>query len=420
MTTHSLQRDEFYMLQGPAQLRVTAGVVEIIAARLGAGKELRIPLGKRVPVKVLEDATLEIEAGPEGFAKMDVGSIPSEWDQLVTRILGERKEGSLYTVMVMGEVDTGKTFFSTYLANRLMDSLKRTAILDCDTGQSDIGPPGTFGMLVMKEPTVFLSEVTPTYLYMLGAHSPGLHFLPALTGLDAMLVKARNEADVLVIDTTGWVQGDGGRAIKKAKLDIARPDIVILMQRGNELEHLVKHLPAKNVVRLPVSKKASPTSQMERKSLREHVSTVYFKDAKIIEIPFGQVFTDRAYFLTGTPVALEGTLHAEKLSGWEGTLVVSSGPLMPEMMKAWPDPKQLGRIMNFCAGEEKGVMVGLLDAQQDVLAIGRLEELDFLKNVFRVRTPFKGKSESVKGVQFGSLKLTEKGEEAGFLEPGSI
>ncbi|MBF0502182.1 MAG: hypothetical protein HQM09_18725 [Candidatus Riflebacteria bacterium] len=418
MTNHSLSHGEFFMLHGPANLRVTSGAVEIIAARLGTGKEVRVPLGKRVPVKVIEDASLDIEAGPEGFVKMDAWSIPPEWDQLVARVVGERKEGRLYTIMVLGEVDTGKTFFSTYLANRLMDSLKRTAILDCDTGQSDIGPPGTFGMLVMREPVVFLSETTPTHLYMLGAHSPGLHFLPALTGLDAMLAKAREESDALIIDTTGWVQGDGGRAIKKAKLDLARPDMVVLMQRGNELEHLVKHMPAGKIVRLPVSKKASPTSQMERKSLREHVSMAYFKDAKVVEIPFGQVFTDRAYFLTGTPVPLEGTLHSERLSGWEGTLVITSGPLMPEMTKAWP--KDLGRIMNFCAGEEKGVMVGLLDIDQNVLAIGRLEELDFLKNTFRIRTPLKGKPAAVRGIQFGSLKLSEKGEEAGFLEPGSI
>ncbi len=418
MKEYTLKSGEFYLLIGPAQLTVSNGAVEIIGAKLPCGNSLNVPLGKRVPVRALEDSALQLDVDGDNFTKMEATSIPNEWDLLATRIVNQRKDGKLFTIMVLGEVDTGKTFFSTYLANRLLEHLKRTAILDCDTGQSDIGPPGTFGMLIMKKPVVFLSEESATHLYLLGAHSPGLHFLPAMTGLTHMLEKAREEADALIIDTTGWVQGDGGRAIKKAKLDLVNPDMVILMQRGNELEHLVKHLPGDRIVRLPVSKKATPTSQMERKALREHVSVKYFKDARVIEVPFGQVYTDRSYFLTGTRIQLEGTLHAERLSGWEGTLVITSGELMPEQTKDWP--KDLGRLVNYVAGEEKGLMVALLDEKQNCLAIARLEELDFLNNKFRLRTPFKGGPEKVKGIQFGSLKLTEKGQEAGFIEPGAF
>lgn len=418
MKEQKIFKDEFYLLNGPAGFSVSIGSVEVIGAKIGKGKKLSVPLGKRVPIKALEETVLKVEAEEKDFTKMEGSSIPSEWDALVQRIVSQRREGSLYTVMVMGEVDTGKTFFSTYIANRLLHHLKRTAILDCDTGQSDIGPPGTFGMLLMKKPVVFLTEELPTYLYMLGAHSPGLHFLPAITGLAAMLEKARAEADALIIDTTGWVQGDGGRMIKKAKLDIVNPDMVVLMQRGNELEHLVRHLPPERIARLPVSKKASPTSQMDRRALREHVSMRYFKDARIIRIPFKQVYTDRCYFLSGTPISLEGTLYAERLSGWEGTLVITSNPLSPESSKNWP--KNLGRILNFVAGEENGLMVALLDAQQNCFSIARLEEMDFRNQCFLLRTPYGGSLEQIRGVQFGSLKITEKGQEAGFLEPGSI
>ncbi|MFZ5951319.1 MAG: Clp1/GlmU family protein, partial [Candidatus Rifleibacteriota bacterium] len=245
-----------------------------------------------------------------------------------------------------------------------------------------------------------------------------LHFAPALCGVVEMLRKAEKEADALIIDTTGWVQGDGGRAIKKAKLDIVDPDMVVLMQRSNELEHLVRHLPSEKVVRLPVSKKASSTSQMDRKALRELVSKRYFKDAKVFEIPFKQLYTDRCYFRTGTKIELEGTLHAERLSGWEGTLVVTSGPLMPELTKNWP--KDLGMVRNFIAGGEKGLMIALLDENQNMLAIGRLEEFDFLNDNFRIRSNYRGDLGRIKGIQFGSLRLNEAGEEAGFIEPGAF
>jgi polynucleotide 5'-hydroxyl-kinase GRC3/NOL9 len=413
-----LKPNEFYLLDGPAEVHVESGCIEVIAAPVSAGKNFIVPVGKKVPLLGMENSTLTIQAPEEALTHQEQSSIPAEWDDLAARIIKEKKDGVLFKILVLGEVDTGKTFFSTYLANRLNRNLEKVAILDCDSGQSDIGAPGTFGMLVLSEPAIFLSELEPTHMYLIWAHSPGLHFAPALTGLAAMMGKAESDADALIIDTTGWVQGDGGRAIKKAKLDLVRPDMVILMQRGTELEHLVKHLAAERIVRLPVSKKASSTSQMDRKALREMVSKRFFKDARVFEIPFKQVFTDRCYFLSGSRIELEGTLHAERLSGWEGTLVITSGPLMPELTKDWP--KDLGIIRNFIAGSEKGLMIALLDQDQNMLSIGRLEEFDFLNNNFRVRSAYKGDPGNVKGIQFGSLKLNEIGEEAGFIEPGAF
>jgi polynucleotide 5'-hydroxyl-kinase GRC3/NOL9 len=413
-----IKKGDFYLVNGPAEIEVVSGEIEVIAARLATGKTLNVPAGKKVPVLGNENTELHIGAPEDAVTKLEESSIPAEWDELAARIVKDHSEGKLYKILILGEVDTGKTFFSTYLANRLNESLGKVAILDCDSGQSDIGAPGTFGMLVLAEPAIFLTDLEPTHMYLVGAHSPGLHFTPALTGVIEMLRKAEKEADALIIDTTGWVQGDGGRAIKKAKLDMVQPDMVILMQKGTELEHLVKHLSGEKIVRLPVSKKAAATSQMDRKALREMVSRRYFNNSKVFEIPFKQIFTDRCYFLSGNKIELEGTLHAERLSAWEGTLVVTSGPLMPEMTKEWP--KDLGMFRNFIAGSEKGLMIALLDQQQNLLAIGRLEEFDFLNNNMRIRSNYKGDLDRIKGIQFGSLKLTENGEEAGFIEPGSF
>ncbi|GAB4279894.1 MAG: Clp1/GlmU family protein [Candidatus Rifleibacteriota bacterium] len=414
----TIKKGEFYLLNGPANVKVLAGCIEVIAAKVIAGKGFEVPPGKKVPLIGIEDTTAELDVNEEALVKLEQSSIPAEWEELAARIVSERKDGHLYKILVLGEVDTGKTFFCTYLANRLNEKLGKVAILDCDSGQSDIGAPGTFGMLVLDEPAIFLSELDPTHMFFLGAHSPGLHFAPALAGIADMMRKAEKEANALIIDTTGWVQGDGGRAIKKAKLDIVQPELVVLMQRGTELEHLVKHLPADKIARLPVSKKASATDQMERKALRELVSKRYFKNSKVFEVPFKQVFTDRCYFLSGTKIELEGTLHAEKLSGWEGTLVVTSGPLIPELTRDWP--KDLGMIRNFIAGQEKGLLIALLDKDQNMLAIGRMEEFDFLNNNFRIRSSYKGDLDRIKGSQFGSLRINEIGEEAGFIEPGSF
>ena len=209
-----IKKDEFYLIEGPAEIKVTEGSIEVIAAEVKCGKSVKVPVGKKIPVMALENSSLEIEAKENAVSKMEGSSIPAEWDILANNIASEKKEGELYKVVVLGEVDTGKTFFSTYLANRLMQKIGKTAVLDCDAGQSDIGCPGTFGMLVLKNPEIFLTEIEPTHMYLVGAHSSGLHFVPALSGLVDMFKKAEKEADCLIIDTTGWVQFDGGRAIK--------------------------------------------------------------------------------------------------------------------------------------------------------------------------------------------------------------
>lgn len=414
----NIKKGDFYLLNGPAKVFVDSGLLECIAAPVSKGEYINVPVGKKVPLLGIKASKVTIDAKDKQVTKMEHSTIPAEWDDLAEKIAEEKKKNKLYKILVLGEVDTGKTFFSTYLANRLLSKIGKTAILDTDTGQSDIGCPGCFGMLVLKKPEVFLADLEPTHQYMLGAHSSNLHFTIALSGLVHMLNKAEKDAEVLIIDTTGWVQFDGGRAVKKAKLDIVNPDKVVLMQRGNELEHLVKHLPAEKVVRLPVSKKASETSQMDRKALRELVSRRYFKGAKEFKIPFKQVFTDRCFLKTGTKIELQGALWAEKLSGFEGTLVVTDKPITDSMKKKWP--KDLGFVRNFIAGNEKGILTALLDENQDVLAIARLVAFDFASEKFVVQSTYKGDKKKIKGIQFGSLKVTKEGNEAGFIEPGSF
>lgn len=46
------------------------------------------------------------------------------------------------TIMVLGGADTGKTTLIEYLADLLANKFS-VGIVDCDTGQSHIGPPTT-------------------------------------------------------------------------------------------------------------------------------------------------------------------------------------------------------------------------------------------------------------------------------------
>ena len=160
-----IKKGDFYLLNGPAKVKVDSGLLECIAAPVAKGEGVTVPVGKKVPLLGVKNSKVSIQAKNDQITKMEHSTIPEEWDVLATKIAKERKKGKLYKVLVLGEVDTGKTFFSTYLANRLLSKIGKTAILDTDTGQSDIGCPGCFGMLVLKKPEVFLTELEPTHQY---------------------------------------------------------------------------------------------------------------------------------------------------------------------------------------------------------------------------------------------------------------
>ncbi|RMH56446.1 MAG: hypothetical protein D6679_09210 [Candidatus Hydrogenedentota bacterium] len=412
---HTLKKGEILSVAGPAFVRVKRGMVEIVGAPLKPSRvPLKIPEGKTVPFEARKPSVLSITGADARVEEIRKRTIPRKWDLLIERIARRR----IRKIIVLGEMDTGKSFFATYVANKLLGRGIRPAVLDCDIGQSDIGPPGCFGVLVLKRPTPFLALQEPTAIEMVGAHSPALHFLPTVAAFSRMTKQALKSADVLIINTNGWVQGDGGRAMKRTKLEAFDPDLIVLMQRDRELEHLVVREPKRKIVRMVVSRKASFTPPDERKLLREEISRRYMKNARTITIR--GFFTARAYYGTGQvsqpPVPVPGLLHAERLSGWEGWLLVTKKPIrnparLSERLKS--------RIMNIVAGSERNVMVGLLDARDRCLGIGSLQSLDYARRIARIVTPVRNKK-AICTIQFSSLRLDPKGYEAGFVTPGSF
>lgn len=345
-------------------------------------------------------------------ASKPAASIPPSWDALAGKIYRER----IRTVIVLGEMDTGKTFFTTYLANRLLTRKRKPAVLDADAGQSDIGPPGTFGLAFLKKPVRFLKDAPVDAMFFLGAHSPGLHLTHALVGIRRLANLALKRSDTVIIDTPGWVNGDGGRLLINTELELLNPDLIVLLQRNRELEHLVRGIPAKRIARLAVSKNASTTSSQLRKELREKLSKKYFKSGRTLTLRTDKLIFNRCFLFTGEPAPEiirknKNILHAEKLPGREGMLLYIKPPAIPPFH---PSPVRI-----LPRGIERGVLVGLLDRNGDCLGLGLIDRFDFPKHAVRIFTPVRNPSH-INQVSIGSLRYNTDGTEAGFLEPGTF
>ncbi len=406
---------EIYLMEGPVNIKVQTGEVEVVGARIPAGESMEIPRGKTIPVEALSDTELTTEGSqdrePELLGKR---SIPQSWDELV----GEMEANRPSCVLVFGEMDTGKTFFSTYLTNRLLGTFDGVAVMDCDLGQSDIGPPGTVGLTIFNEPTVALDTVDVDEMAFVGAHSPGLHMVPFLSGIRRLADRALEEAEIVIVDTTGWVQGDGGRTVKQGKIDMLDPDKIVLLQKEEELEHLVHTVSPERVKRVKVSDKVTPTPPSERKGLRERSMTGYMKNNSLKTLDLNEFGLERTYFGSGQVLDLEipGILHAEKLSAWEGILVVADEELSSEARETLADYGQIRLVQPGC---EKGVLIGFTTEHDVCIGLGVIESIDYKNKVLKVHTPVENPTDAYR-IQFGSLRCKPDGSENGFIEPGML
>jgi len=413
-----------YIISGPNKIKVVSGEVEAIGKKFQEQEKVFIPEGKRIPLEVGTDAIIEID-DQNLVEKIQARTIPEDWDKVVDYLISKK----INSVIIFGEVDTGKTFFSTYIVNKLLTKNLVPSVLDCDTGQSDIGPPSTLGLAVFKKPVLFMTEVEPEKLYFVGSHSPSEHFLYYLCGFVKLVKYGMENSDIVIIDTPGWVLGDGGRMLRSSEIELLRSlgtnFVVILLQRKNEVEHLVLTLPEDKVIKLTVSKKASSTSPEERKKLREFVYKKYFFQLEKIVLNFNNVKTDRVYFLTGQKLRIEKNISSnilwmEKLPGFEGLYIVSKKLLSQKENELIKKIYDVRKIKNVVKNDFNGVIVSLLDQTYEVVCLGIIEEVDFVNEKIYIFVPKGNKNKVVKIIQFGSLKLTLDIKEAGFVEPGLL
>jgi polynucleotide 5'-hydroxyl-kinase GRC3/NOL9 len=196
--------------------------------------------------------------------------------------LVERVASSANTVVLIGGLDSGKSTLARSLLATAIAGGRRTAYLDADVGQKCVGPPGTIG-LRMLEGTEDLGPTrlpTADALAFVGSTSPQGHLLPVVTGTATLLARARAAgAELVVIDTSGFVAGIYGQLLKYHKVEMTRPDVVVGLQRGEELGPLlgvIQRFFASEVVALGVHPNVVPSSVEQRAENRELAMRSYF------------------------------------------------------------------------------------------------------------------------------------------------
>ncbi len=320
------------------------------------------------------------------------------WNDLASLI------GKNDTVMVIGRVDTGKSTLIKFLASKL-----NSFIVDADIGQSDVGPP-TVVSLGRKSSSCDKLEMIDGYF--VGSTTPARHLLQMVVGTKKMADRAPGPA---IINTTGYVHGRPGRALKTYKIESIIPGLLILMERDRELDYYrTFENTGIEILRLPVSPEVVAKSKDDRRREREKAFREHFAGARDLRIDLA------AYGLERTLLGSGVVIYAEKASSVLGCRVLRAEKCGQEILAVVEGRVQY--LESACRAFDceyieiadksafENLLVGLTDRSSNFLGLGILHNIDYFNLTSDLYTGVK----SFANIQFGSIKLSQDCVERGW------
>ncbi len=416
---HVISEGKTLLIDGPASVSLLSGKISVLGVPLQLKENLIVREGKRLPLWVGTQATVELNLG-EGASlnEADSGLIPLSWEEVAMDLLSLDKP---ITVTVIGRVDSGKTTFCTFLVNAAVKKKLKTAIIDADLGQSDVGPPSTIGFNFVAKPVKDLFDIYAQDAFFIGSTSPSGVISKIINGL--VFLKARvidQGADFVVINTDGWIEGEEASTYKIRLAEGVDSTAVVGLQKENELNPLLDRLNKIKVVNIDSPQLVQPRNREKRRLLRELSYKKYMKKAKMQSFSLGWVKVENSLLGSG------GQMHHKRLEALNNLL--KKRPIYSEETVAailvvlkrndGVTEEQINaaeayfskRIKVVFEGDEEGLLVGLKNEENNFLGIGVLREVDYKRKTLKVYTPV---NQTPYMLCFGQIKLNKNFREIG-------
>ena len=264
------------------------------------------------------------------------------------------------SILLLGASDTGKTTLIEQLLTE-WNAADSIAVVDCDVGQSHLGPPTTIGWGLVEPPFEGWHRAPVRGLAFTGVVSPEGNVETFLQATTRMVQAARQAAPRLLVDTTGLVSGELGKTLKTRKVKAIKPDLILAIQRNTELEELLAAIAHVPIERLRASPACGRRTLAERAAYRDKQFARYFANSVKQRLPL-----DRLRLIGVGP-------------DWStGHVARSSAALLDRV-------------------------VGLQHAAGEDLALGLIRELDAERNSVAVFTPLRDVS-GVTTLAVGSVR----------------
>jgi polynucleotide 5'-hydroxyl-kinase GRC3/NOL9 len=336
------------IVNGPSSVRIVSGKVEVFGNVIKENQQIIVREGKRQPFHVLESTEFHVSLGANAtMQEEETNTIPSSWDEAFQAVVAIQNKPAV--VMVVGKADSGKSSLCTYIVNNLINGKTRVAVLDSDMEQSDIGPPCTIAYNYVTKRVTELCDAGMSNAFFVGVTSPIQAMSRSIEGLTVMYkeIMQRHEADYVIINTDGAIEGESAINYKLQLVNQFKPDLVIGIQNQEELVPLFSGINALSTCCIKSSPNANVRNAEKRTRLRELNYAKHLKDAKI-----------RSFFASYMEIQEKNVL-----------------------------PKEVGK--------EKGILVGLKNSKKHFLGMGIMLEYNRARQIMKVLTPVSVKPASI-------------------------
>lgn len=403
---YTLKKGESLRISGPARVALKTGRITIDGSDRS---RFIIKEGKSCIVEGIQQSQVEIKVGTGGEILHEDGTstAPRIWLKYAHEIL--QKKG---IVMVLGAPDTGKTTFTTFLANQALEKGLFPAVLDSDIGQSDIGPPATIGLAFPTHTIGRLSELQADEYYFIGTTS--VHQVcDMVVGLQYLVKKAQERSDLVIIDTCGYVHGETGRRLKYTKLRAINPHIVVALQKKDELYPILRSWRGA-VIQAAVPPGIKKVSRRTRKEIRQARWSKALSQAQHRQVDLEEKTLINTYLLSGkkTDTILfkkllrQDVLHAEEIP--EGFFIIKKDTF--HEYQSTPVTVTGNTLKILEAGWEDNLVVGLL-RDGICVDIGVIKKINYTSMMAVISCT----EHEFDSIFFGRVKVDESGYETGFI-----
>jgi polynucleotide 5'-hydroxyl-kinase GRC3/NOL9 len=360
LVVQELDSDSTLLLDGPASVWLKKGVASSLGAPLNPDASTMLRPDQRLTIQTPDLCSLEIRLGKGGRQERIRGStIPTGWREACQ--ISSQTPG---VWVVLGDVDSGKSTFSTLLANEFFRLGRDATVIDGDVGQADIGPPTTISMSAVRRHLLDLEDLSPEVSLFIGDTSPSIVPDKVLRGLVRLRDIAKKMSELVIVNTDGWVSGDDALRYKSRLLESIQPDLVIGIGLAAENDRLLDY-PGCTILRLARSEYARVRSREDRKRARETGYKRFLRHAKLVRLSLREVKLRR--FSSHYQLRLNG----------------------PENLR--------------------GLIAGLLDDEDRLLSISRVEGLE--SGALKLWTVLNG---TPRTVELGSVVLSRNYDELGY------
>ncbi|RJS85604.1 hypothetical protein CW706_00925 [Candidatus Bathyarchaeota archaeon] len=408
------------LIDGPASVYLISGKAEILGAEIKSGMKVVVRRGKRMPFEALSECEAEVCISEGGsYIETNTPAIPSSWRAAVQKILSEK---DIKSILILGGIDSGKTSFSVYLANVALRKGWKISILDCDLGQSDLGPPGTIGLSFVNKPFTDLFTLFPDESIFVGITSPS-EVTDEVIKAAAKLknVAFSNGKYLLITNTDGWVEGEDAVEYKVKLIEALNPDYIVAIQASGELEPIISSVEERKVILVKPPEKTRRRDKETRRFLRGFAYKKHLKGSRTRIFPLKWIQVEGSINLSGQvtehlkerveEILGEEILYCEEKS--ECLLIVTEKDTCLDVERLRMTEAEIGKkIIALQKGNEKGILVSLEDKDGKMLGIGTIESIDFRNEVIKIRTPV---NKPVSRIKLGRIRLDSKGNEKEIL-----